>query len=46
MPEKGIDPINGGVHVYLALQELISREISAFDNAIPPLDSFQQVPCS
>lgn len=40
MPEKGIDPINVGVHVYLALQELISREISAFDNAIITLGQF------
>jgi amidohydrolase len=40
MPEKGIDPINAGVHVYLALQELISREISAFDNAIITLGQF------
>ena len=40
MPEKGIDPINVGVHVYLALQELISREVSAFDNAIITLGQF------
>lgn len=40
MPEKGIDPINAGVHVYLALQEIISREISAFDNAIITLGQF------
>jgi len=40
MPEKGVDPINAGVHVYLALQEIISREISAFDNAIITLGQF------
>lgn len=27
-PQLGIDPINTGVHIYLALQELIAREIS------------------
>ena len=26
-PEKCIDPINTGVHVYLALQELIARGV-------------------
>ena len=28
-PEVCIDPINAGVHVHLALQELVSREVSA-----------------
>ena len=28
MPQNGIDPINVGVHIYQALQELISRECS------------------
>ena len=32
-PELGIDPINTGVHIYLALQELIAREVSALDEA-------------
>lgn len=40
MPEKGVDPINAGVHVYLALQELIAREISGFDTAIITLGQF------
>lgn len=30
-PQQGIDPINIGVHVYLALQELIARESSPQD---------------
>jgi amidohydrolase len=28
MPETGVDPINIAAHVYLSLQELISREVS------------------
>lgn len=32
-PQLGIDPINTGVHIYLGLQELIAREISATDEA-------------
>ncbi|MGE5677589.1 MAG: M20 metallopeptidase family protein [Pseudomonadota bacterium] len=40
MPEKGVDPINVGVHVYLALQELIAREVSGFDTAIITLGQF------
>ena len=40
MPEKGIDPINVGVHVYLALQELIAREVSGFETAIITLGQF------
>ncbi|WP_246597720.1 M20 metallopeptidase family protein [Faecalicatena faecalis] len=33
MPQMGVDPINTGVHIYLALQELLSREVSATDEA-------------
>lgn len=33
MPEMGIDPIHAAVNVYLGLQELIAREISALDEA-------------
>ena len=29
MPHLGVDPINIAVHIYLSLQEIISREISA-----------------
>ena len=32
-PEQGVDPINTAVHVYLGLQELIAREISANSEA-------------
>ena len=32
-PEQGVDPIASAVHIYLALQELISREISASSEA-------------
>ncbi len=32
-PQLGIDPINTGVHIYLALQELIAREISSTEEA-------------
>lgn len=31
MPDKGIDPLNIAVHIYLALQEIVSREISIQD---------------
>jgi amidohydrolase len=40
MPEKGIDPINAGAHVYLGLQELISREVSGFETAIITIGQF------
>ena len=29
MPELGVDPINTAVHIYLALQELLAREVPA-----------------
>lgn len=31
MPDKGIDPLNVAVHIYLALQEIVTREISIQD---------------
>lgn len=34
MPALGIDPINTAVHIYLALQELIAREVPADKEAI------------
>lgn len=40
-PENGIDPINTGVHLYLALQELIAREISAHDEAVLTIGRFE-----
>jgi len=33
-PELGISPINAAVHIYLALQELVSREVAALDQAV------------
>ena len=40
-PENGIDPINTGVHIYLALQELIAREVSALDEASLTIGRFE-----
>lgn len=39
-PELGIDPINAGVHVHLALQELISREVSPIEEAALTIGKF------
>lgn len=39
-PESGIDPINTGLHIHLALQELISREVSALDEAALTIGRF------
>lgn len=39
-PQLGVDPINTGVHVYLALQELIAREISSTDEAALTIGRF------
>ncbi len=40
-PHLGIDPINTGVHIYLALQELISREISSTEEAALTIGRFE-----
>lgn len=40
-PDLGIAPINTGVHIYLALQELISREISPTAEAALTLGHFE-----
>lgn len=40
-PYDGISPINIGVHIYLALQELIAREINFQDGATLTIGSFQ-----
>ncbi len=40
MPETGVDPINIGAHICLALQEIISREISAKDPAVVTIGKF------
>ena len=34
MPELGVDPINIASHIYISLQEIISREISATQSAV------------
>ena len=39
-PEKCIDPINTGVHVYLALQELIARECPAISETALTIGQF------
>lgn len=39
-PHLGIDPINTGVHIYLALQELIAREISPTEEAALTIGRF------
>ncbi|MBR2674679.1 MAG: amidohydrolase [Mogibacterium sp.] len=40
-PEKGVSPINAAVHIYLALQELIAREISASTEAVITIGRFE-----
>lgn len=41
MPETGVDPLNIAAHVYLSLQELISREISAKQPAVVTIGHMQ-----
>lgn len=40
MPETGVDPINIASHIYISLQEIISREISATDAAVLTVGKF------
>jgi amidohydrolase len=40
MPETGVDPINIAAHIYLALQELISREVSPMTSAVVTVGKF------
>lgn len=40
-PESGVDPITTGVHLHLALQELIAREVSASDEAVLTIGRFE-----
>ena len=40
LPERGIDPINAGVHLHLALQELIAREVASEDRAVLTIGQF------
>ncbi|MFV0363671.1 MAG: M20 family metallopeptidase [Suipraeoptans sp.] len=39
-PQNGIDPINIGVHIHLALQELISREVDFNNSALLTFGQF------
>ena len=41
MPNACIDPITAGVHVHLALQELMSREVSGLDHVVLTVGKFQ-----
>ena len=41
MPQDGIDPINTAVHIYIALQEMIAREVSAFDQVVLTVGKIQ-----
>ena len=40
MPETGVDPINIAAHIYMSLQEIISREISATQSAVVTIGKF------
>ena len=40
MPELGVDPINIAAHIYLALQEITAREISATQPAVLTIGKF------
>ncbi|KAK8886649.1 hypothetical protein M9Y10_042115 [Tritrichomonas musculus] len=46
MPELGIDPINVGVHIYLAFQELIARESPSKETACLTIGQFSSGNCS
>lgn len=41
MPHDGIDPINTLVHIYIALQEVLAREVSAMDQAVLTIGKIQ-----
>ena len=40
-PELGVSPINGAVHVYLALQELRAREVAANEETVLTIGRFE-----
>ncbi len=40
MPETGVDPINIAAHIYLSIQEIIAREISAAESAVVTMGKF------
>lgn len=41
MPETGVDPINIAAHIFMALQEITSREISAKNPAVVTVGKFE-----
>jgi amidohydrolase len=40
MPELGVDPINIAAHIYISLQEIVSREISPTESVILTIGRF------
>lgn len=40
MPETGVDPINIAAHIYLSIQEILAREISATESAVVTIGKF------
>jgi amidohydrolase len=40
MPETGVDPINIAAHIYISLQEIISREVAATTPAVLTIGKF------
>lgn len=40
MPETGVDPINIAAHIYLSIQEIIAREISATKSIVVTVGKF------
>lgn len=40
MPETGIDPINIAAHIYLAIQTILTREISATESSVVTIGKF------
>ena len=40
MPELGVDSINIAAHIYISLQEIISREVSATESAVVTIGKF------
>lgn len=41
MPETGVDPINIAAHIYLALQEIVAREVAAMEPVVVTIGKFQ-----
>ena len=41
MPQDGVDPINAGVHIYQAFENLLAREIPPFEQCTLTIGQFQ-----